>query len=431
MNTLDTLSATAPTTTESARRIGYVELVRSNRDFRNLWLGQVVSELGDWFSIIALFNLLLELTHRAQTVAWFLIIMHVPAVLIGPLGGVLLDRLDRKRMMISMDLARAVLVLGYFLVRRADQVWIVYLIAAVQTAMTTLFEPARTASVPNICRREELVAANALSSVTWSAMLTIGAALGGFVAGALGRNVCFTVDAVSFVLSAAFILRVRIAFHSDRGHPKKDGAETTSGLGDMLDGLRYIRCHPRVLILLLVKTGWCLGGGVLLVISVFGQNIFPVAESGAAGIGILYAARGIGTALGPIAARRLAGERHSGMRSSITAGFFLGSVFYILFGQAPWLPLAALFLLAAHLGGSITWVFSTVLLQLEVPDQFRGRVFAIEFALLTLAIAVSNYFTGYGLDVLRLDPRTVASLLGVYFIVPGLMWISAQRIFKT
>ena len=411
--------------------IGYLELVRTNRDFRNLWLGQVVSELGDWFSIIAIFNLLLELTHRAQALGWFLIVIHLPTAVVGPIAGILVDRLDRKRLMIITDLIRAALLLAYLFIRRADQIWIVYLIAALEVSMMTLFEPARTASIPNICQKRELVAANALGSVTWSAMLMIGAALGGFVAAAFGREFCFVIDSLSFVFSAFLIGKVNIPHRINPGGAYTTaGRALTSGLRDMRDGFRYMKSNPPVSALLLVKTGWCLGGGILLVLGVFGQSIYPVLGSGAAGIGVLYAARGIGTAMGPIVARRLAGENQSGMRKAIAAGFFTGSVFYIIFGQIRWQPLATLAMLMAHMGGSITWVFSTVLLQLKVPDEFRGRVFAIEFALLTLGIALSSYVTGFALDELRLDPRLVASMLGLYFLFPGILWLSAQHLYR-
>jgi MFS family permease len=272
---------------QSNGRVGYLEVLRSNRDFRNLWLGQVVSELGDWFSIIALFNLLLQLTNRAQSVGWFLIIIHLPSVIVGPVAGLLIDRLDRKRLMIWMDAVRAVLVLGYLLVNQAHQIWIVYLTATLEVAILTVFEPARTALVPNICRPRELVAANAISSVTWSAMLTIGAAAGGFVAAIFGRQVCYVLNSLSFVISALFISRVR--------NPSRPGAaerRPATGMGlvqattrEIQDGFRYLRAHPPVLALLLVKMGWGLGGGILLVLSVFGEKIFPVMGSGAAGIG--------------------------------------------------------------------------------------------------------------------------------------------------
>jgi MFS family permease len=433
---VDAVSRPESVIDEPETRVGYLELLCSNTNFRNLWLGQVVSELGDWFSIIAIFNLLLQLTGRAQSVGWFLIIIHLPSAFLGPVAGLLIDRFDRKRLMIWMDIVRAFLVLGYLLVNEAHQIWIIYLTATLEVAILTVFEPARTALVPNICRPRELVAANAISSVTWSAMLTIGAAAGGFVAAIFGRQVCYALNSLSFVISALYISRIKTPSRSSAGESgaaSGKGSISRSAASSLLEiqaGFGYIFAHPPVLALLLVKTGWGLGGGILLVLSIFGERIFPIMGSGAAGIGVLYAARGIGTALGPIAARRVAGERPASMRKAIAVGFFMGSVFYILFAQALWLPLAVLALMLAHMGGSITWVFSTVLLQLKIPDAFRGRVFAMEFALLTLGIALSNYLTGYWLDVLRFSPRTAATLLGIYFALPGLIWIAAQRLFR-
>ena len=122
-----------------------------------------------------------------------------------------------------------------------------------------------------------------------------------------------------------------------------------------------------------VKAGWGLAGGVLLLLTIFGQRIFPVGGSTAAGIGVLYGARGIGAGLGPIALRWMLGQtagdaaaRRSVRRTSWSAAF------YVALAGAPTLPLAALCVLLAHFGGSILWVFSTVLLQMEVPDDFAA-----------------------------------------------------------
>ncbi len=412
----------------SGRPIQYRELLRSNANYRNLWLGQIVSEMGDWFALISLLNIMLELTGRAQVVGWFFIIVHIPSLLVGPYTGVLIDRLDRKKIMIGMDLARAVIVLGYLFVRRPEQVWMIYLIAMLEVTMTALFEPARTSIIPTVCSRRELVAANALGSLTWSAGASIGAAVGGLAAAAFGREVCFLLDSLTFLASALWIARVRL--------PRKTARQETAseeggyGLESLLAGIRYLRSNSRILALFFVKTGWCLGSGILLLLSVFGERVFRVAGSGAAGIGLLYGARGIGTVFGPLMARHLSREVGRSMRRSITAGFFLGSVAYVAFSRAPTLPLAAAALLFAHAGGSITWVFSTVLLQMRVPDAYRGRVFALELTLLTLAIAVSNYVTGYCLDIAGLSPRTVATLIGLYFLIPALLWMSAQRIYR-
>ena len=408
------------------RTAGYLELLRRNRNFRKLWMGQVVSELGDWLSTIALLNLLLEATGRAQAIALFFIVIYIPGMAVGPVAGGLVDRLDRKRLMIAMDIARAFLVLGYLLVRRADQAWLIYLIAASEATLMTLFEPARAAAIPNLCQPREWVSANALGSITWSTVLAAGSALGGLVTAVFGRKVCFILDSLSFLLSAFFVSRISARFEasSPQGPPWKGIA---SAFADIAGGFAYIRSRPAVLAALLVKTAWGLGGGVLLLLSVFGERIFPLMGSGAAGIGALYAARGIGAGLGPVVARRLAGETRRALQNSITVAFFISGLFYAAFGQARAFLPAALALLLAHMGGSVLWVFSTVLLQRDVSDDFRGRVFALDFVLFFLGFAASNYLAGYFLDALRLNPRTIAVLLGAYLLLSGLLWALALR----
>ena len=153
-----------------------------------------------------------------------------------------------------------------------------------------------------------------------------------------------------------------------------------------------------------VKAGWGLAGGVLLLLTIFGQRVFPVGGSTAAGIGVLYGARGVGAAMGPIALRWILGQQPRTLRRAIGPAYFIVGVFYIALSWAPTLPIAALCVLCAHFGGSILWVFSTVLLQLEVPDRFRGRVFAAELALVTLLSSISSY-----LDGLRTRPRRVVA----------------------
>src|SRR5258708_654674 len=108
-----------------ANGVGYVELLRANRNFRRLWIGRVVSQLGDWFNSVALFTLLLSLTGSGRAIGYVLIIKLLPAFFFGPLAGVAADRFNRKTVMIAADLARGVLVLGFLLVRTPAQVWLV------------------------------------------------------------------------------------------------------------------------------------------------------------------------------------------------------------------------------------------------------------------------------------------------------------------
>ena len=315
--------------------------------------------------------------------------------------------------------------------------WIAYVVMALSVGASAFFEPARTATIPNITSAEELLPANALSAATWSAMLAIGASVGGVVTAAFGRDVAFVANAASFFCSALFIAQTRYDA-TPAAKPRASGlaaaaaptalqrALALTGVTDLVEGLRYVRRESHVAALMCVKAGWGLAGGVLLLLTVFGQRVFPIGQGSAAGIGVLYGARGVGAGLGPIALRWILGQQPKKLRQTIGPAFFMVGVFYMALAGAPTLPLAAACVLLAHFGGSILWVFSTVLLQLEVPDHFRGRVFAAELALVTLVTSLSSYLTAYGLDRSGWSPRMLSFTLGAMFLAPGMLWLLFQ-----
>jgi len=403
----------------------YLPLLRRNRNFRLLFIGQAISQLGDWFNSVAVYALLLDLTGSATAVAWMMIVQFLPIAIVGPLAGVVVDRVNRRRLMIIADVVRGFLILGLLLVRTADQVWIAYGVMALTVAASAFFEPARTATIPNITSEEELLPANALASATWSAMLAVGASVGGVVTAVAGRDVAFTINAASFFSSAIFIVCTRYdATPAFTLRPA--GLLALTGIADLVEGIRYVRRNAHVAALMCVKAGWGLAGGVLLLLTIFGQRVFPVPGGAAAGIGVLYGARGVGAGLGPIALRWILGQQPRVLRRTIGPAFFIVGIFYVALAGAPALWIAALCVLCAHFGGSILWVFSTVLLQLEVPDRFRGRVFAAELAMVTLVTSVSSYWTAYELDQIGRSPRTLAFVLGVLFCGPGVLWLIIQ-----
>ena len=415
----------------------YLTLLRTNRNFRLLFFGQAISQLGDWFNAVAVYALLLDLTGSATAVAWMMITQYLPVAIVGPMAGVVVDRVDRRRVMIAADIVRGVLIVGLLLVRRSDQVWIAYVVMALVVAASAFFEPARTATIPNVTSAAELLPANALSAATWSAMLAIGASVGGIVTAAFGRDVAFVVNAASFFCSAICLANTRYdSTPVATPHPEATSAvapasrlrrvTALTGVADLVDGLRYVRGQSYVAALICVKAGWGLAGGVLLLLTVFGQRVFPIGQGSAAGIGVLYGARGIGAGLGPIALRWILGQEPARLRRTIGPAFFMVGAFYMALAGAPTLALAATCVLLAHFGGSILWVFSTVLLQLEVPDHFRGRVFAAELALVTLVTSLSSYLTAYGLDRQGWSPRALSFTLGALFVVPGILWLLFQ-----
>ncbi len=385
----------------------------------------VVSHLGNWFNYIAIFVLLTKLTGSGGAISWFLIAKFIPTTFLGPAAGVVADRFSRKTIMIISDLLRVFIVLGFLLVRRPEHVWLVYILALVQESIWTFYDPARKASVPNLCTQEELILANALSGATWSIMLAFGAALGGFVTHLYGWETAIIIDASTFLVSAMMLARLDLV-HSPPEKKEKPSWHDLTGITDLREGLKYVFHHKEVATLLLVKSGWALSGGILVLLTVFGEQIFSTGGQGGKS-GVLYSVRGLGAAIGPILAWHYLGETRKDMYRSISFSFFIASGAYILFSQAPTLLWAIPCVLLGHIGGSIQWVFSTTLLQQIVPDQFRGRVFAAEMALLTLILSLSTYFTGLGLDH-GVDPRLLTLRLALIFMLPGSFWVIYLRI---
>jgi MFS family permease len=372
---------------------GYVALLRHNREFRRLWYGQVASELGDWLDSIALYTLLLRLTGSATALAGLLVAQSLPSVLVGLGAGVLIDRLPRKAVLIAADLGRAALVLLFLLARDPSQVWILYVVSFLKFALSSFFEPAREAILPDLVPREELVAANAIGSLTWSAMLAGGAALGGLVAGRLGTDLAFALDSVSFLLSAAFTWAIPVR------ETHLEGRAETHPLQELREGLSYLLGHRDVGLYALSKALWSLGGGgILVLLPIFGGQVFPLGEGGALSMGLLYAARGVGASLGPLLAHRLGGSSVRFLRRALGPSFLVLGAGYLLLGVSPSLPVAAGALVLAHCGGSVQWVFSTALLQLSTPGRLQGRVFAAELTLLTLVTCLSSWLTGTAAD---------------------------------
>lgn len=391
------------------------ELIAGNRNFRLLWLGQVVSQLGDWFSSVALYALLYELTGSATAVAGMMVVQMLPVALVSPSAGVVVDRFDRRRIMIAADVLRGIAILGLLLVRTPSMVWLAYIVTGVSVAATGFFEPARSAAVPAIVPREHLVTANAISTGTWSAMLALGASLGGAIAAIFGRDTAFLLNSASFFASALFLWRMRV--------PARDPATRgSSGWHGLVEGLAYMRAHRPVARITFVKGGWAVVGGALLLLTVFGDRVFRTGASGDAGIGILFAARGIGAAIGSYVVTRMSRRSGDSLTRLIGPSYLIAGGCYATLGLAPSIWFAAATVVAAHTFGSILWVASNVLLQMNVPDEFRGRVFAAELMALSVVQSAIAYLTGVGLDTFHISPRVLAVVVGLGLWIPALAW---------
>src|SRR5690606_10915930 len=222
----------------------------------------------------------------------------LPWALASPLAGVLVDRFNRRWLMIASDGLRALIVLGFLFIDDPAELPLLYVLITLQVVVGAVFIPAKSASLPNITTPRELYTANALSAATWSSMLAIGAALGGFFTTWLGVTAVFLIDAATYAVSGYFIYRSTIPQDTDARHEPLFKA----AYREILDGWRHLRTHPHIGRIALSKATWSVGGGALVfTLALLGDQVTETAL--AAGIGLLFMARGIGTGVGPIVAR--------------------------------------------------------------------------------------------------------------------------------
>jgi predicted MFS family arabinose efflux permease len=406
--------------------VGYLQLLRGNRSFRWLFAARSISLLGDWFNTLALFALLDQMRgESARSFGWVLILKLAPLLLMAPAAGVVADRFNRKRVMIWTDVLRAVVVIGFLLLARWPRLDLLLGLTFVQISLSAFFEPARSAAVAQICSRDELLAANALMAVTWSIMLTVGAAIGGIASHLFGWQTAILLDAATYVASAFLIVPIRLAAVIPKR--RRVGFWHALGFGDAVDGFRFMRHNPGVATMVCAKGAWGVGGALTLMLTLFGQVVYPVLGSPVLGMTLFYSARGLGTAFGPILSRRLAGHSVDAMHVAISVSFGVAACFYFAFGFVHLLPLAALFVILAHLGGATIWVFSTVLIQRAVPHAFQGRVFAAEMALFTLTFSLSTWLFGSLRDAAAVDLHTLMRWLAGGILLAGMVWSLAAR----
>lgn len=400
------------------RHSGYLELVRRNVNFRRLWIGNVISLLGDWFNFIALIHVVGGLTNSPLALGVVFIAKMLPSAVASPVAGLIVDRFDRRRLMIGADVLRAVVVAGLIYADVIASVALVYLLTVVQVVISSVFQPAQSASIPNITAPRELLTANALMAVSWSVMLAIGAAAGGVVTALYGSRVVFALDALSYLVSAVFIVRTAIPQETDES-PR--GPVLKVAYREIVEGWRYLRSHGGVGRISLAKAAWATGGGALVyMLALAGERIDPQAQDVA--IGVLFAARGVGTGIGPIIVRRYFGDR---LRWPVVLGgcmIFSGLV-YALFGILPWSYLMVLLVVAAHTSSGANWVLATVMLQERTVDRYRGRVFATEWLLVMGADATSILAASLVLEYSLLPLRASMFLFATVLVLSGILWL--------
>lgn len=377
----------------------YWQLLREHPDFTKLWLSQVISMAGDWFNTIALSALVSHYSDgSAFAVSLLLLARFAPALLIGPYAGVLVDRFNRKHVLILSNILRAGIVLLFLFATTPDLLWLIYALTFAQFALSALFIPGQSAILPSLVPHDQLVQANTLDSITWSAMLAIGALLGGVFAAIFGTAAALAVDGLTFVIAALLIARIKAS-----GRPEKAQVReaVSAGTGGLVEGLRYAAANPTTLVVLFVKGINALVSAETLVI-VAGTQLFAVGQDGQISLGLLYAAVGIGAISGPLLLNRFHDGSTPMLRQAITIGMALLAIGWLMAGFAGGLVWFALALIVRAMGGSANWTYSSIIIQKAVPDHFLGRMFALDQAIFQLLFIINTVGMGLLLDALPL-----------------------------
>ncbi|MCB9452642.1 MAG: MFS transporter [Anaerolineaceae bacterium] len=400
----------------------YKRLLRQNPDYTRLWVAQVISLLGDWFNTIVLSTLVAEYSGGSgAAVSGFLLARLIPPLVVAPFAGTLVDRFNRKTLLIISDVSRALVVALMLLATGPETLWLIYLLTILQFSLSAVFEPGRNAIVPSLIPREDLVLANTLGSVTWSAMLAGGAIIGGLVAAWFGTAFALVVDAISFLISALLITGITVHTEYTRPLTEATPAPNTAERG-FWDGLRYLRQRPGLLATLLVKLGQSLGNVDALMI-IYATELFIVGKDGVISLSLMYAAFGLGAVVGPLLLNRFNDGSVRALRRLIIVGFVWITLAWLAFGAASSLALVSLALVLRAMGGSANWTYSSVIIQKSVANEYLGRMFAFDMIGFQLASAVSIFVTGLLVDKLGVENvRVIVLGMGAVSVAPLVLW---------
>lgn len=407
----------------------YLELIRTNRSFRRLFFGQIVSELGNWFNFVAGLGLVRVVSNGDPEVTTIILLARLmPFTLFAPLAGAFVDRWSRRAVMIVSDIARVLVALGFLLVHRPEDLWIAYLCTALLSFFGAFFEAAKNAAVPNITGDNDLLAGTALMFSSRFLLMSFGAALGGWTAATVGYQAAFLVNAASFLISAYSIWIIPDEQTRQRSVATPSPVETVR-VGywkDIREGWSYIVHHGPVAAILVANILWATGGGATnLVVDRLGGVVFAGqwGMSSDAAVATLFFASGLGLFIGMMIARRVGSYVQLTGRITGFIGWSLvvQGLLFALIGVVPSLWLASLLLLLGRLLLGAEFAVQETLLMRLVPDHLRGRIGTTDRAMELLVWSLSTAAAGWSLR--GITPRTLTVICGLLSATSGVMWL--------
>lgn len=399
----------------------YITLILKNKDFQKLFAARLITLGGDWLLTVPLLGIIYDLTDNPFITSLVLVVQSAPLFILGSFGGYLADRYDRKKILaISEFLSGFVVLLILFAVTTENVVFILFSFGMLSVVGFS-YMPTSDAALPNVVKKENLAEANVIFFSSWGIMAGLGAGLGGYLTTVISRNMLFTIDLFSFLLSALIVFSIKKNL-SEKAieDPNKEDISYK-------DGLKYASSRKEIFSLIITKATFSISASGLL--SMFTVLSYDIYQAGDYGTGLMFGARGMGALVGPIVIRYFFGSSDGRLLNTIGLTIMAWGLFYFFIPFTLSLYLTVLLLFLGHAGGGSQWAFSTYGLQVLTPDRLRGRIAGIDYSLYFFMNTISTLMIGYlakvygVLFVFKLFPA-----LGFLF---GFVWyLSTRNIWK-
>lgn len=411
----------------------YWEILKGNRNFRNLLWGQFVSEMGNWFNFIAGLGLVRIVSDASPMAAGILLAARLlPFAFFSPIAGTFVDRFSRRQVMIWSDIIRVFVALAFLLVSKPGDLWIAYIATVALSLLGAFFEGAKNASTPNMAGKDGLLAATALMFSTRFLLMAIGSALGGFAAAWFGYKVAFLINAASFAISAFSIWLIpEEATRDDSTARRMSGEdERNSFFRDLREGLEYTVTNRFALTILLMNIIWALGGGAINIVFERMGGVFFAGREGLnpdVAVGIIWFSAGLGLFVGMMIARRTAVVIE---RRKIEVGFvgwtlIIHGVLFSIGGLMPSLWLFAVFCFVSRAIVGVEYAVQETMFQRSLPDHIRGRISTLDRGAEMTIFGITAYLSS--LAVYAITPQMLTVISGILSASAGIVWLWREK----
>ena len=413
-------------TSTATNSLSYGELLRTNRNFRNLLWGQFVSETGNWFNFIAGLGLIRLVSNgNAEAAGILLLCRLLPYAIFSPIAGAFVDRLSRRQVMIWTDIARVAVALIFLLVSKPEHMWIAFVAMALLSTFGAFFDAAKNAATPNMCGSEGLLAGTALMFSTRFLLMAFGSAAGGVVVWLFGYEWAFVINAASFAISAVSVWLVTEESTRDDSTAERMQGKSGPFLTELKEGIVYAVGNRFALTILLMNVIWATGGGAVnIVFERMGGIEFARTEGLDANLalGILWFASGIGLFIGMMLAHRTDNYLELKRQRSlfiIIALIVHGFVFAIA-GLMESIWLFSIFILISRAIIGVEYAVQETMFQRTLPDEIRGRVSTIDRGAELTIFGLSSYFASLAMSAIT--PQTLTIISGLLSASAGIVW---------